>query len=173
MAADIVVDGEVKTLNLCGLCAHRIQLSDQWRTGGYLSSSGKTYYTQDLNMPFPGDASAVVFTSITKRGQRVMEWAQRESRNFNKEDIASTAVLMSLLTDERGASFDILRDMGVDLDKAFIALHDALKSEDGGSKKVDILDTRTLLSMAQKQATKFDDKVVEPEHIMLDRKSVV
>lgn len=167
MAADILLNGEVKELKLCGLCAHRIQMSEKWESKGFGDAVSKVHVTGDLSGPLPMGTKQVVFTAITKRGQRVMEWAERESRNFGLEGIASTAVLIGILSEERSASYDILREMGVDLDDAFKALHDALKRESAGGKKGEALNARPLLTRAQEKAAAFDDKVVEPEHIML------
>jgi ATP-dependent Clp protease ATP-binding subunit ClpC len=168
MTTDILVDGKVNTLKLCGLCAHRVQMRSSWDDKGWQSKDRKTIFTQDLSLPLPGDTQTVVFTAITKRGQKVMEWAERESRQFGLDGIASSAVLMSLLTEEKSASYQILNEMGVDLDKAFRAMHEALKNQASTAKQVDEpLSARALLSKAQQRASEFDDKVVEPEHIML------
>jgi ATP-dependent Clp protease ATP-binding subunit ClpC len=168
MTADILVDGTLKTVKLCGLCAHRVQMQQVWEDKAIGAAGGKAYYTQDLSAPIPTGTSNVVFTAITKRGQKVMEWAESESRKFGIEGIASSAILISLLTEERSASYDILREMGVDLDKSFRALHEALKDQASREREsLERIDTRSLLSEAQKRALDFDDKVVEPEHIML------
>ncbi|MBN2028493.1 MAG: ATP-dependent Clp protease ATP-binding subunit [Actinobacteria bacterium] len=167
MAADILVDGKVTTLKLCGLCAHRVQMRSSWDEKGWRPPERKTHFTQDLSAPFPADTQTVVFTAITKRGQKVMEWAERESRQFGLEGIASSAILISLLTEEKSASYQILSEMGIDLDKAFRALHEAMKSQSAGSRRGEPLSARVLLSQAQRKASEFDDKVVEPEHIML------
>ncbi len=168
MAADILVDGKVKTLKLCGLCAHRVQMRSDWDDKGWKAQDRKAHFTQDLSLPLPEDAHTVVFTAITKRGQKVMEWAERESRQFGMEGIASSAILMSLLSEEKSASYQILSEMGVDLDKAFRALHETLKEQAGTARRSDEpLSARSLLLHAQQKASQFDDKVVEPEHIML------
>jgi ATP-dependent Clp protease ATP-binding subunit ClpC len=168
MAADILVDGKVNTLKLCGLCAHRVQMRNNWDDKGWKATEGKTHFTQDLSLPFPEDAQAVVFTAITKRGQKVMEWAERETRQFGMDGIASSAILISLLTEEKSASYQILSEMGVNLDKAFRALHEALKDQAARARSSNEgLTARALLSQAQQKASEFDDKVVEPEHIML------
>jgi len=168
MAADILVDGKVTTLKLCGLCAHRVQMRSSWDDKGWRAPERKTHFTQDLSVPFPADTQTVVFTAITKRGQKVMEWAERESRQFGLEGIASSAILISLLTEEKSASYQILSEMGVDLDKAFRALHEAMKSQSSAGRSAgEPLSARVLLSQAQQKASEFDDKVVEPEHIML------
>jgi ATP-dependent Clp protease ATP-binding subunit ClpA len=168
MTADILVDGKLNTLKLCGLCAHRAQMQRTWDGKGWRAAEGKTHFTGDLSSPIPSGTSNVVFTAITKRGQRVMEWAESESIRFGVGGIASTAILISLLTEEGSASYEILREMGVDLDKAFLALNKALKEEssrDGGPYEQ--IDARSLLSEAQRRASDFNDAVVEPEHIML------
>ena len=167
MAADILVDGKVRTLKLCGLCAHRVQMRSDWDDKGWKAQERKTHFTQDLSLPFPSDTQTLVFTAITKRGQKVMEWAERESRQFGLEGIASSAILISLLTEEKSASYQILSEMGVDLDKAFRALHDALKVQAADKRHDEPMSARALLSQAQQKASEFDDKVVEPEHIML------
>jgi ATP-dependent Clp protease ATP-binding subunit ClpC len=167
MAADIIVDGRVNTLQLCGLCAHRVQMQRSWDDRGWSAPGGKAYFAEDLSLPLPKDAKSVVFTAITKRGQKVMEWAERESKNFGIDGIASSAVLISILTEEKSASYQILREMGVDLDKAFRALHEALRGKAGGKNIDEHLDVRSLLSQAQKEASAFGDTVVEPEHILL------
>lgn len=167
MAADVIVDGELKVLKLCGLCAHRMQMKGSWSEKGLGGSRGRVHYAQDLSLPIPREATSIVFTSISKRGQRVMEWAQRESREFGIEDMASTAVLMSILSEERSASYDILREMGVDLDNAFKALHEALKSRGARDRERKALPPRQLLMKAQENAAAYKDEVVEPEHIML------
>jgi ATP-dependent Clp protease ATP-binding subunit ClpC len=142
-------------------------MSEKWSGQGISSAASKVHVTQDLSSPLPSGTKQVVFTAITKRGQKVMEWAERESKNFGLDDIASTAILMSILSEDRGASLDILREMGVDLDAAFKALHDALKSESAKGKRTEPVNARILLTRAQEKAAAFDDKVVEPEHIML------
>ncbi|MDY6795417.1 MAG: AAA family ATPase [Actinomycetota bacterium] len=167
MAADLVINGDLMTLKLCGLCAHRIQMRQSWDEKGLGLPSRGVHVTQDLNLPFPRGTEAVVFTAITKRGQQVMEWAERESHNFGLDDIASTAVLISVLSEEKSASYNILREMGINLDAAFKAMHEALKSGAEDFSGSEPLTPRVLLSKAQEKAASFDDKAVEPEHIML------
>ncbi len=166
MLSQVLVDGEQRTLRLCGLCAHRLSMKQSWLQNPYGGAPDKMYYTADLGQPVPPGTDALVFTSITRRGQWVMEWAQRESTNFGMGSIASTAVLMGLLTEEKAASFEIMSEMGVNLDSAFMALHEAL-GKGLESKKAGALDTRSLLRRAQDIATSFQDPLVEPEHIML------
>ncbi len=166
MLSRVLVDGEQRNLRLCGLCAHRLSMKQAWLKNPYGGTPEGMHFTGDLWGPVPPGADTLVFTSITKRGQDVLEWAERESTNFGMGSIASTAVLIGLLTDEAAASYQILKEMGVDLDSAFVALHEAL------SKKLDatrpeVLDTRLLLRRAQDIAASFHDPLVEPEHIML------
>lgn len=166
MLSQVLVDGEQRTLRLCGLCAHRLSMKQSWLQNPYGGAPGKMHYTTDLGQPVPPGTDALVFTSITRRGQWVMEWAERESTNFGMGSIASTAVLMGLLTEEKAASFEIMSEMGVNLDTAFMALHEAL-SKKLESKRTEVLDTRSLLRRAQDIAASFQDPLVEPEHIML------
>ncbi len=168
MLSKVLVDGEQRTLRLCGLCAHRFSMKQSWLQnpyGGAPPAEG-VVVTGDLGQPVPPGTESLVFTSITQRGQWVMEWAERESTNFGMGSIASTAVLVGLLTEEKAASFEIMSEMGVDLDTAFMALNEALskKVERSGANP---LDTRSLLRRAQDIAASFQDPLVEPEHIML------
>ena len=167
MAADILVDGKVNALQLCGLCAHRVQIQRSWDDKGWAAQGGRAHFTEDLSLPLPRDAKSLVFTAITKRGQKVMEWAERETTNFGLEGIASSAILISILTEEKSASYQILSEMGVNLDKAFRALHEALVNQASRGRTDEDVEARSLLSQAQKEASQFGDTVVEPEHILL------
>ncbi len=169
MLSKVLVDGEQRTLRLCGLCAHRFSMRQSWMQSPYgrMPSGGKgVVVTGDLSRPLPPGTEALVFTSITQRAQRVMEWAERESSSYGMGSIASAAVLVSLLTEESSVSFQVMSEMGVDLDTAFMALNEAL-SQKMELKRANPLDTRSLLRRAQDIAASFQDPLVEPEHIML------
>jgi len=105
---------------------------------------------------------------FTQSARRVLSLAHLEAERMQQPSIGSEHLLLALIQEDSGVAGRVLRDLGVELDRAREMV---LRLGGMGSKPVDridlSLDAQKVLDQAIEEASQMDSKYISTEHLLL------
>jgi ATP-dependent Clp protease ATP-binding subunit ClpC len=105
---------------------------------------------------------------FTQSARRVLSLAHMEAERMQQPSIGSEHLLLALIQEETGVAGRVLRELGVELDRAREMV---LRLVGMGSKRYDRIDlspdAQRILDMAIEEARKMDSQYISTEHLLL------
>jgi ATP-dependent Clp protease ATP-binding subunit ClpC len=126
------------------------ELLAKWKAGG-LASNGR-------------------WGRFTPRAQQSVRLAAEEARKLNHNFIGTEHVLLGLIKLNQGVAFNVLKQFGVDFEKAHTEVEKLVGAGSESLKNFSIPftpRTRRVLDLAEKEAAQLKHTYVGPEHILL------
>ncbi len=111
-----------------------------------------------------------MFNKFTKRAQKVIVLAQKESRQFNHDYVGTEHILLGLLSLNEGVAAEALKTLGVEKDKLRRRIIEMVGEGDNillSGERPMTPRAKRVLSLAVKEANELGHNFVGTEHILL------
>lgn len=109
------------------------------------------------------------FNRFTRRARRVLTLAQEEAQRLNHPYIGTEHLLLGLIREESGVAARVLKELGVEPEKARRALEDLLGRGQGKpSSKIGLTPhTKRVIELAVDEARRLNHQYIGTEHLLL------
>jgi len=111
-----------------------------------------------------------MFDRFTERARKVMGFARREAQRFHHEYIGTEHILLGLIQEGHGVAANVLRSMGIDLDKISREIEKIVKPGPAIDPSVQIPFTpraKKVVELAMEEANNLGHTYIGTEHLLL------
>jgi ATP-dependent Clp protease ATP-binding subunit ClpC len=112
-----------------------------------------------------------MYERFTDRARRVMQLAEREAKGLNHSYVGAEHLLLGMMAEGKGVAGHVLRNFGIDLEKARTQLwswEPALPSDEAKTEELPLTTSANLvLEESLKECRKLDHNYVGTEHLLL------